>query len=194
MDHLRALQILGLASGAAMPEVRKAYREQVRLWHPDRYSDGSTLKQLAQRNIQDANLAYAFLKRHLPCASPHRPQPPQRQPSDHRPIVDPNMFAGILQLLKRLMRPLKRIDTNPFREWLQKNARHPFRPWYRYPDPATARPGKPDAAPFDRILQKALGHPSAMSRLPQVPSPTEDERGSVTPVGSLSGPAKPGRT
>lgn len=96
MDLSKALEILGLPRGASMPEVKKAYREQARLWHPDRYSEASALKKQAEKNIQDANLAYAFLKRQAQSAAGARPKPARRKPPDNRASVFDKLCAGSL--------------------------------------------------------------------------------------------------
>ena len=84
MNTFQALEILGLDETPSLADIKKAYRQQVKIWHPDRYSEGSPLKGLAEKNIQDANLAYAHLKRQLTGA-----------PRNHRPTLSETAPVGI---------------------------------------------------------------------------------------------------
>jgi DnaJ domain len=65
--------ILGLAPGAAEPEVAAAYREQAKRWHPDRGGGEE-----AQRRMAEINAAYAALRAGERPPGP-RPEPPPRR-------------------------------------------------------------------------------------------------------------------
>jgi hypothetical protein len=56
-----ALRILGLDVDATEKEIRSAYLTMVKVWHPDRFQDDSTLKSAAEAKLQDINSAYEFL-------------------------------------------------------------------------------------------------------------------------------------
>jgi curved DNA-binding protein CbpA len=65
MDVRRSLQLLELEEGASMEEVRRSYRELVRVWHPDRFAGDSGLKRRAEERSKQLNVAYETLKHHL---------------------------------------------------------------------------------------------------------------------------------
>ena len=57
---LRYYQILKLKPGASEEQVKRSYREHVKVWHPDRFaSDATRLQQKAHEKIQEINEAYA---------------------------------------------------------------------------------------------------------------------------------------
>ncbi len=53
-------EVLGVKRGASDDEIKKAYRELVKQYHPDRYK-GNPLENLAQEKMQEINEAYAEL-------------------------------------------------------------------------------------------------------------------------------------
>ncbi len=61
----RCYEILGLKVGALPAEVKQAYRELAKLWHPDRFSDPQQ-KLRAEEEIKQINQAYQSLKFHQP--------------------------------------------------------------------------------------------------------------------------------
>lgn len=88
MDEIdRYYQLLNLKRGASLAEVKRAYRNQALLWHPDRYPQNSPLKIEAEERIKEINYAYDRLRRLLsdpdfslpPSPSPP-PPPPRRSP------------------------------------------------------------------------------------------------------------------
>lgn len=53
-------EILGIKEGASQEEIKAAYREQVKKYHPDRYQD-NPLQDLAEEKLQEINEAYEYL-------------------------------------------------------------------------------------------------------------------------------------
>lgn len=53
-------EVLGLKEGASIEEIKKAYRELVKKYHPDRYRD-NPLSDLAEEKLREINEAYDFL-------------------------------------------------------------------------------------------------------------------------------------
>ena len=51
-------QILGISSTATDEEVKNAYRNLARKYHPDNYGDDNPLKELANEKMQEINAAY----------------------------------------------------------------------------------------------------------------------------------------
>lgn len=65
LDLLGAkLQILELDAGPGIPEIRRAYRELVKVWHPDRFQDDGHLKDRAEKKLKELNGAYDWLIAH----------------------------------------------------------------------------------------------------------------------------------
>jgi len=53
-------EVLGLKDGASIEEVKKAYRELVKKYHPDRYMD-NPLSDLAEEKLREINEAYDYI-------------------------------------------------------------------------------------------------------------------------------------
>ena len=63
MDDLSTYyQVLGLKPGASPEEVRQAYRDMVKVWHPDRFAHDERLRGMAQEKLKEINGAYESLK------------------------------------------------------------------------------------------------------------------------------------
>jgi hypothetical protein len=59
LDDLReCYRVLELAPGATLEDVKRSYRELVKVWHPDRFASDSKLQQKAGEKIKEINLAY----------------------------------------------------------------------------------------------------------------------------------------
>lgn len=53
-------EVLGIKEGASKEEIKKAYRELVKKYHPDQYRD-NPLSQLAEEKMREVNEAYDYL-------------------------------------------------------------------------------------------------------------------------------------
>lgn len=61
---------LGIRNGAKPEEVKQAYRDLAKVWHPDRFDDGDTrLKQKAEEQLKKINDAYMHLQEQRPASS-----------------------------------------------------------------------------------------------------------------------------
>lgn len=67
-----AYYILGLEPGASVAQVKQAYRQLVKIWHPDCFSDLEK-KEQAEKKIKTINEAYELLKSYQ-AASPNPPE------------------------------------------------------------------------------------------------------------------------
>ena len=62
MTETEARGILHVAPDASSAEIRRAYRDMVKVWHPDRFQSDARLRDKAQRTLQQINAAYTLLE------------------------------------------------------------------------------------------------------------------------------------
>jgi len=55
------LKVLGLARGASADDYRRAYKDLVEVWHPDRLAHNERMQLLANDHLKEINEAYAHL-------------------------------------------------------------------------------------------------------------------------------------
>ena len=65
MDTDRCLALLELESCTSVEEAHRAYRDLVRVWHPDRFSSDPRLRTRAEEKVKQLNAAYEELVRQL---------------------------------------------------------------------------------------------------------------------------------
>lgn len=199
MDSSKAREILGLTGNPSPADIKRAYRQQVKLWHPDRYSEGSSLKRLAEKNIQDANLAYAFLRdRKTAAPRPLRPsgsetRGPTRWPAAPSPgKALHGRFDHLLRFVAAIA-PRKALDR--LLRWLQSGPRNRFRPWYRYPASSETQGNVRHAVNFDHFLQDAMQNRTALKHIHRArrrsSGSSDDDK--IPPVASAAKPRKTGR-
>ena len=70
MDLTTIFNMLGLGPEADIARAKRAYKAQVRRWHPDQFPEGSPTKAEAEEQLKQINIAYALIKAHL---AKHRP-------------------------------------------------------------------------------------------------------------------------
>jgi hypothetical protein len=62
MDKLRqCYETLGVTPGASWDEIKQAYKDSVKVWHPDRFENDPRLKEKALEKIKEINAAYEKL-------------------------------------------------------------------------------------------------------------------------------------
>jgi hypothetical protein len=112
IDTTQAYGVLGLAPGATPDEVKTAYRDLVKVWHPDRFSDNERLREKAQRQLQLYNEAYERL-RDLPAAVPAEvAMPSVVTPPDglrraqRAPHVKHSLFTGSMNAVRHSLKVL----------------------------------------------------------------------------------------
>ncbi len=62
MEAEKYYQILDIQPGASDAEIKQAYRDLTKVWHPDRFIDDLRLHQKAQEKLKQINAAYDFLR------------------------------------------------------------------------------------------------------------------------------------
>ena len=65
MDYRECLEILGLVNATSHKQVKAAYKNMVRTWHPDRFPFDAQLRKHAEEKLRNINLAYERLSAHL---------------------------------------------------------------------------------------------------------------------------------
>jgi tetratricopeptide (TPR) repeat protein len=82
MNIQRCFEILEIEMTASPEEVKKAHRDLVFIWHPDRVSSSNLrLKQKAEDKMKEINLAYETILSFL-SESPKKVSPPVKRKSD----------------------------------------------------------------------------------------------------------------
>jgi hypothetical protein len=77
-DLNKYYELLGVAPGASGRELKDAYRDLAKVWHPDRFSHDPRLQQKAQEKLKEINEAYERLSSGR--AARPKPQPPTPKP------------------------------------------------------------------------------------------------------------------
>ena len=81
MDEIsKWYQILDLEPGASPEQVKQAYRDMVKVWHPDRFGGDERLREKAQEMQKEINLAFEQLKSYVP--------PPEGESDDEEAAVE----------------------------------------------------------------------------------------------------------
>jgi len=57
-DLEQSYRVLGIGSNAGPSEIKRAYRDLVKVWHPDRFPGEPRLQEKAQEQLKKINLAY----------------------------------------------------------------------------------------------------------------------------------------
>lgn len=88
-------RILGLQPGAALSEIKQAYREQAKTWHPDRFPYDHFTRKRCEERMRRINEAYEHLRRFAseakprPAPAPEPPPPPKAGPPPFRQSAPP---------------------------------------------------------------------------------------------------------
>jgi len=72
MNLTTSFDTLGIGPETDEAQAKRAYKAQVRRWHPDQFPEGSAAKTGAEEQLKQINIAYARVKAHL---AMHRPDP-----------------------------------------------------------------------------------------------------------------------
>src|SRR5262252_449135 len=77
-----ALRVLGLEPGATEQGIKDAYRDLVKVWHPDRFGSDERLREKAQDKLREVNAAFEQLRGYSATNARRRPEPvrPLRPP------------------------------------------------------------------------------------------------------------------
>ena len=87
MTRSEALQILELESLPNSEELRRAHRQMVRVWHPDRFPGDEALISKANEKTAQINEAFGVLRK---LVEAHPPKPSPQEPTTRQ---DPQPFS-----------------------------------------------------------------------------------------------------
>src|SRR5512143_3486618 len=57
-SYEKSLRVLGLEPGASEQAIKDAYRDLVKVWHPDRFGSDPRLRAKAQEKLKEVNAAF----------------------------------------------------------------------------------------------------------------------------------------
>jgi len=97
-------KILEVEYGASVEEVKRGYKDLVRIWHPDRFTEDPRLRKKAEEKMKEVNRAYADLISFFSSATTMVP-PLTRYPYTRRWVRG---FWGIWVFVERICRRLYR--------------------------------------------------------------------------------------
>ena len=85
-EILECYRILELEPGASAEEVKQAYRDLVKIWHPDRFSNDPRVQEKTQEKLKEINRAYEQLKSFKPGRERASVKPPARARRPERTV------------------------------------------------------------------------------------------------------------
>ena len=77
MEIKKCFEVLELDPNASVDEAKQAYKDIVNVWHPDRFSHNSRLKEKAEEKLKEINVAYETVNSFLSSKKGLRPRPDQ---------------------------------------------------------------------------------------------------------------------
>lgn len=82
MEIKKCFEILELDPNASIDEAKQAYKDIVNVWHPDRFSHNSRLKEKAEKKLKEINVAYETVTSFLSSKKGLGPRPDQAPPAN----------------------------------------------------------------------------------------------------------------
>lgn len=104
-DLSKCYELLGVAPGVSAQELKAAYRDLAKVWHPDRFAHDPRLQQKAQERLKEINEAYDQLisgktgRRRRAASSPDpapKPQPARTRRSGWQLILLAALVSGVV--------------------------------------------------------------------------------------------------
>jgi len=148
-------EVLGVGRNATKEEIRDAYRELIKKYHPDKFRDNPDMKALAEEKIKEVNEAYKYLLDHLDNPSygvSNASDEDQSFFQQARQKIDTGDYYGAADLLVRVS-----DKSNP--EWYFLSGLIYFRQgWYDKAETYLkyAHEAKPDNKEYDDVYKEFL--------------------------------------
>jgi hypothetical protein len=167
----RYYELLGVAPGTRGHELKEAYRDLAKVWHPDRFSQDARLQQKAQEKLKEINKAYERLTSGRAERRPRTAHAPDKPPA-------PNA-ATVGRQRPRLVLPIALVFCAAFVAALISLV-----PPQARPAPDRTPPTAPeDAQPSDKGQQPESGTRGAASQ----PARGKERSGRQSPTEATSG-------
>jgi curved DNA-binding protein CbpA len=144
------LQILGLDDAQDLDQLHRAYRHQVKRWHPDQFTHQPAIHAQAEERLKRINHAYSILKEHFnkkPSAQPHVSTANDKKTQSGQKTNE-TKFTKSFQWSQWFKQKNRQCHQN--HENVESNSGH------RLSKTACAAPKKPN---FEQILQEAADNP-----------------------------------
>jgi len=125
-DIERCYRILELESGASLTQVKQAWRDLVKVWHPDRFPNDTRLHLKAQERLKELNQAYETLQTYLASDQPNtasRPNPAQTRDNTTETEKPPSQSAARPDNFGRVFAVLTALIWLLFFYWLATGAK-----------------------------------------------------------------------
>ena len=187
MDLKTSFKILGLDPEADEASAKRAYKAQVRRWHPDQFPEGSDTKTGAEEQLKQINIAYARVKAQV---AKNRPDPGATVRPSPRDTERPDGTPG---------------EKAEKRSWVD----HLFDTLNAFAGKREGQPAEPAGDKADAIRQKTFGqvldemaggsisarpkrHPGRPAATPRRPAGYRRYRGHGTTLDGVGGTESPG--
>ena len=89
-DLIWCYQVLEICQSTPYAEIKKAYRDLVKIWHPDRFAHNTSLQQKCEKRTQDLNDAFrqldSLLRLGIAASAGSSPQAAQRETLVVKPV------------------------------------------------------------------------------------------------------------
>jgi curved DNA-binding protein CbpA len=163
LNLARHYEVLGLPPGSSLTAIKRAYLREIKIWHPDRYSPASVLREQAEERTKALTAAYAALLQVLKTSESHKGTVSSAAAQQARRKTHPG--AGDDPWLGRVWRRLKNRWQGSHAAAKPKRGPHPRsdqRPRTSTP-PHTPKSAQGDplrrrvSPPFEEVLQTARG-------------------------------------
>lgn len=82
-----ALTVLGLGRDALEPDIKQAYRDLAKVWHPDRFQEDPRLREKAEATFKEINAAFDALRGYRPPVNAARPSDTDTGPRAGEPVA-----------------------------------------------------------------------------------------------------------
>jgi len=86
----RCYRTLELEPGASLEQVKQAWRELAKVWHPDRFPNDTKLQRKAQERLKGINGAHEILQQYLTSGPRTRRHPRENQSQQASPPAKSN--------------------------------------------------------------------------------------------------------
>ena len=93
-EREKCLELLGLKPGASAQEIKAAYRDLAKVWHPDRFAHDQRLQEKAQNKLKEINEAYEALTTASFGRSTRARRAPDESTAEHAPQPRSQQTSG----------------------------------------------------------------------------------------------------